>query len=309
MPYHGVTLYNEDYALLTGEGPRDGDMRGHAGDRRVGSWWMIRKGDHFDFDIPASVHGNLWRGCMSGQIAWLARANKITGARLLRDTEPKHDQDFAIDIPSHDIDFGEVACDPDSDQVFVGEGLQGGLWQVAPYFDPEDRRGTWKLTPEKTEPRRYEIGGIALLPKRRFDGKIVVTNSSVLFVVDPQKVQVTERIAAGLADYGFDLCSSNGSAAVADLSGRLRVFELDQQGHYRFAWGITLFAPRRVAYSPDCTHLAVTSADDHRVFLIDATKRAVVKEWSAGPALREVIASGPRQFSITDSCSLTTFEW
>ena len=54
---------------------------------------------------------------------------------------------------------------------------------------------------------------------------------------------------------------------------------------------------------------AVTSADDHRVYIVDAASRSVIDVFTAGPALREVAATGPRQFSVSDVCSITTFRW
>jgi DNA-binding beta-propeller fold protein YncE len=128
-------------------------------------------------------------------------------------------------------------------------------------------------------------------------------------VFDPAEDRVIEHVPARFGGHGFALCPSSGAAAVADLFGRLRVFELDAAGHYQFAWGVSLFAPRRVAYSRDCTRIAVTSADDHRVFIIDATTHRVVDVLKLGPALREVASTGPREFSMSDVCSMTTYRW
>ena len=99
------------------------------------------------------------------------------------------------------------------------------------------------------------------------------------------------------------------SVVLADASGRIRVFKLDASQKYQFSWGLSLFAPRRVAFSPDCSHIAATSADDHRVFLVDAGARRLSRTFYAGPALREVAATGPREFSVTDVCSITTYKW
>jgi DNA-binding beta-propeller fold protein YncE len=128
-------------------------------------------------------------------------------------------------------------------------------------------------------------------------------------VFDPKEDRIVERVPARLGGHGFDVCRADGRAAVADLSGRLRVFDLDEAKHYRFAWGVSVFAPRRVAFSADCSHIAVTSADDHRVFIIDAEAHRVVHVFTAGPALRDVAATGPREFSVSDVCSITTFRW
>jgi DNA-binding beta-propeller fold protein YncE len=155
----------------------------------------------------------------------------------------------------------------------------------------------------------YQLGGVLLIPEWRFDGRLVLVDSSALMVFDPAQRRVVERMPARLGGHGFDVCPATGSAAVADLSGRLRVFNLDAAGHYQFGWGVSVFAPRRVAYSFDCSRIAVTSADDHRVFLIDTATHRVTDVFHAGPALRDVAPIGPREMAVSDVCSITTFHW
>ena len=294
MPYHGINVWGDDLVLLTGEGPYDGGMRGHTGGRPTGSWWMRRKSGGYAFEAPSRATGNLWHGCQLGGAIWMSRANHIVGARRVPEGGPTHEEVYHVSLPAQDIDFGEIACGAERDRLYVGEATGGGLWEVA-------RDGS--------KPRRHHIGGIVLLPKRRVDGRIVMTNTSSLIVFDPQEERVIERMESGLFNSGFDVCEADGRVAVADLFGRLRVFETDATGHYNFAWGVSLFAPRRVAFSPDCARIAVTSADDHRVFIIDAATHRVVRTFQAGPALREVAATGPREFSVTDVCSMTTYRW
>jgi hypothetical protein len=50
----------------------------------------------------------------------------------------------------------------------------------------------------------------------------------------------------------------------------VRVFHDGPDGRYQFDWGVSLFAPRRVVYSRDCSCMAVTWAHDRRVFVVDA---------------------------------------
>jgi DNA-binding beta-propeller fold protein YncE len=192
------------------------------------------------------------------------------------------------------MDLIESACDAKRRRVFATEFFGGGVWEV-----PLDG----------TEPRRHAIGGVLLVAEWRFDDRLVLADSSSLVVFNPDEGRVLERVPARLGGHGFDVCPSTGAAAVADLAGRLRVFELDPSGHYRFAWGVSAFAPRRVAYSSDCSRIGVTSADDHRVYVIDAAEHRVVDVFHAGPALRDVAPTGPREFSVSDVCSLTTFRW
>jgi hypothetical protein len=294
MPYHGINSVDDDLVLLTGEGPNDGGMHGHTGGRRVGSWWLRRRDGVFEIEQPSNVSGNLWRGCVLDGTIWMARANSIFGAKRLPDGDRAYEKVFAVPLPSAEEDFGETACDPVGGRVYVTEGYSGGMWEVMP---------------SGGEPRRHEIGGVVLLPKRRFDGQVVLTSTASLIVFSPSEDRVIQRLPAGLANVGFDVCEADGSVAIADLSGRVRVFKMDAAGAYRFAWGVSLFAPRRVAYSRDCSRLAATSADDHHVSIVDTSTHRVVDVFSAGPALREVAPTGPREFSVTDVCSMTTYRW
>jgi hypothetical protein len=294
MPYHSINVWNDEFALLTGEGPQDGGMRDHTGGRPAGSWWLRRTNGTYQFDIPSHATGNLWRGCMLDRTIWMSRANTIVGATLLSAGPVAEEKSLVVPLPADDMDFGEIACSPEGDRLYVGEATAGGLWELAP-----DGSGA----------RRHPIGGVLVLPKRRFDGKIVVTDTGSLIVFNPQENRILERTAAGFFLSGFDVCQTDGRVVVADLSGRIRIFELDDAGRYRFSWGLSLFAPRRVAFSPDCSHIAATSADDHRVFLVDATAHRLSRTFYAGPVLRDVAATGPREFSVADVCSITSFQW
>lgn len=302
MPYHGINLIGDDLVFLAGEGPNDGAMRGKSGGRRVGSWWLRRKDGKLELELPSEATGNLWRGCLIDETIWMVRAGRLVGverlsegdSRLEPGGDPRHEEVYSVPVPSTDMDLLEAACDPSEDRVYVTEFFEGGVWEV-----PIDGG----------QPRRHQVGGVLLIPEWRFDGRLVLVNSSSLLVFDPEKDRVIERVPARLGGHGFDICETNGSVAVADLAGRVRIFELDDAGHYQFAWGVSVFAPRRVAYSSDCSHIGVTSADDHRVFIIDAVERRVAHTFRAGPALRDVAPTGPREFSVSDVCSITTFHW
>jgi hypothetical protein len=294
MPYHGIIPFGDDLVLLTGEGANDGGMRGRTGGRPAGSWWLHRRDGVFEFAERSEATGNLWRGCALDGTMWIARANHIVGAKRLPPGTGAHETIQRLRLPSSDMDFGETACDPHRGRVYVTEALQGGMWAI---------------TPGGAEPVRHQVGGIWLLPERRFDGRIVLTNTASLLVFSPDDDRIVEDRAAGFAILGFDMCAADGAVAVADTMGRLRIFEMDPAGGYRFAWGVSMFAPRRVAYSPDCSRIAVTSADDHSVFVVDRAARRIVDTLHGGPALREVAATAEREFSIADICSMTSFRW
>jgi hypothetical protein len=295
MPYHGITALGPGLLLLTGEGENDGGMRGYAGDRRVGSWW-IRRGDGGElyFAEPSGATGNLWRGCALGRTLWMARANQILGAERLSPGELMPESVHRVQLPSNAMDFSQTGCDPARGRVYASEAYEGG---------------TWEMDPATGAFRRHEIGGGGLWPKFRFDGRMIFTDTASLIVFDPDQERVVERTAAALLSIGSDVCPHDGAVAVPDLLGRVRVFVPGETGRYDFSWAVSVFAPRRVAYSQDCSRLAVTSGDDHRVFMIDTALHRVIATYRAGPALREVVATGPNEISITDTCSMTTYRW
>ena len=295
MPYQGVTPYRDNLVLLTGEGASDGGMRGRNGGRRIGSWWVKRDERGFAIDLPSEATGNLWQGCILDDTLWMGRANAITGVRRVQGEPRMHERILHIPLPAKDMDSGQASCSPERGAVYVPEAFAGGLWEA---------------NPASGRTQRHDIGGVMLLGnKRRKDGQVLLANTAQLLVFSPSEQKVVERVSAGLAILGIDVCSNDDSVAVADTTGRVRIFSVDSGGRYRFAWGVSIFAPRRVAYSTDCSKLAATSADDRRVFIIDTTSHKVTNVLNAGPALREIAATGPREFSFTDVCSLTTYKW
>lgn len=295
MPYHGINPVGGGFVFLGGEGPNDGGMRGRSGGRRVGSWWLHKTEDGtYRFEQPSSATGNLWRGCIVDGILWMPRARLLVGVRVPVAGQPLGDEVLHLDIPSADMDFLDATCDPQRGLVYVTEYLEQGVWEVDP------RTG---------DTRRHYVGGGMLMPRWRPDGKLIITNNGWLSVIEPTEFRVVERRAVALASLSSGVCERDGSIAITDLTGRMRIFEIDESGNYRFSWGISLFAPRRAAFSEDCSRLAVTSADDRQLFVVDTAARRVIDVFAVGPALREVIATGPREFSASDVCSMTTYRW
>lgn len=292
MPYFGVNSIADDLVLLAAEGPNDGGMRGRSGGRRVGSWWMRRREGSFHFEEPSKATGNLWRGCHLDDAVWMARANSVIGATPPGGERAEETVRY-LNLPSSDMDFGDVACDPERHRLFVTEATGGGVWE---------------LSTSAENPQRQRIEGLAPLPKRRSDGRLIINHTGGFLVYDPDRHQIIERAPTSFVSFGFDVCPSTGAVATADLAGRLRVFELEGD-HYQFRWGVSAFAPRRVAFSRDCSRIAITSADDQHVHFIDVATRSIVESHQAGPALRDVAATGPREFSISDICSMTTYRW
>lgn len=307
-PYFGVSRYSDDLLLLTGPGQDDGDgfwMSGEGGPR-LHSWWMRRRADgRLEFEAPSRATGNLWRGCMLGDTLWMSRANRLIGTAPLPPGSAATERMSYVVLPSRDTDFGENACDVSGGRLYAGEAFAGGIWEV----DPRRAAAPHAGDVASDGVLRHPVDGFILMLMERPDGKIVVHSTAEIIVFDPVAGRVQERLAASLAGFGVAVCQTDGAVAKPDATGRVRVYAIDGEGRYRFDWGLSLFSPRRVAFSPDCSRLAVTSFDDTTVSFIDVASRRVVATHTAGPALREVTATGPREFSVADICSMTTYTW
>src|SRR3954449_11944050 len=83
--------------------------------------------------------------------------------KCLSDDGEPYEQPVGVHIPAREFDFGETACDPLRNRVYVAEFTRGGIWEV---------------TPDTHELRRHQIGGGLMFPRRRFDGKIMVQTSN-----------------------------------------------------------------------------------------------------------------------------------
>jgi hypothetical protein len=115
---------------------------------------------------------------------------------------------------------------------------------------------------------------------------------------------VTERSAAALGAGGLDVCQVDGAALVADYAGRLRLFKIGPTGKYELEQGVSLSSPRRVAFSPDCAWIAVTSGDDETAYVLRRGDLSVWRTFRLGPGLRDVVYTGPREVAIVDACSV-----
>src|SRR6185369_6879991 len=138
-------------------------------------WWLRRKNGAFEFETPSEATGNLWRGCLLDGAIWMGRANYIVGTKRLPDDAAQREEVYRLHIPSSDVDFGETACAPERDRLYVGEASLGGLWEVRP---------------DGSEPRRHPIGGVFVLPKARPDGRLILTTTSSLITFAPGEDRV-----------------------------------------------------------------------------------------------------------------------
>ena len=299
--YFGVTAIDPNLLLLTGE---------------RGSWWLRRDEDgELGFAERSRLSGNLWEGFVSGRTVWLTKRGRVyrvtraprgaspgggaheSPAPIEKDGEHRsldveHVIEFLLPDPPGlpiELDFADAIHDPEADVVYVSEVLRGGIRELSVV--------TGAMV------RRTEIGGRNIQLLRRSDGFLVGIDTARLFVYEPRKGAVVESLPGGIAAMGIDLCAADDSVAVADFAGRLRLFTRSSSGAYRFDRGVALSAPRRVAFSPDCEVIAVTSGDDRTVYALRRSDLAVLHAYHVGPALRDLTFFGRRQLAVADACA------
>jgi hypothetical protein len=280
--YFGVTELRADWLLLTGE---------------RGSYWIRRRPDGTAvFEEPSRVSGNLWEGCLAGGDIWLTKLGRLYRVtRSVDPDDPKHEriEERRLKDPPGlgiELDFTDAICDEPRGSIYAGELLRGGLRE---------------LVLSTGEVRRTEVGGLNLQVHRRSDGKFVGIDTRRLFVLDPDRREVIEEHAAGIATLGIDICPLDDAVVVTDLAGRLRLFRRGPGGHYAFERGLFLAAPRRVAFSPDCSVLGVTSGDDRTVYVLRRSNLEVLRTYSIGPGLRDITFWGPDELAAADACAVT----
>ena len=277
--YVGVSQLRPDEILLPASGGR-------------GSWWLRRTDSGWMFEAPSKVNYAFWGGCLLDGELWLARPNFMMGVR--RDAATGEESIRKVELPVKAMDFADVVCLPEDDRVLVTEALSGSA--------------IWEVTTATEAVRRWpqDVGGIGSMARRGLGDQLLAGAGSDLVVYSLAREEVVERVPAGVQMFGgIDVCPSDGEVALGDVAGRVRFFNLDVQGHYRFDWGIALRGPRVVAYSPDCQYVAVTSWDDESVYLVDRKSRRRVETYRVGPALRDVTFLGPRELAVVDACTMS----
>ena len=270
--YFGVTPMSDKLALLTGE-------------RR--SFWVHRAADGTRLGEPLRLTGNFWQGCVRDGQAWVTARGRICRAAPAGDFEC-----FSVPGPPEvELDYVDVVCSGDS--LYVSQLLRGGVVE----FDPRTRTSRWHPV----------VPGLNLQLVARSDGNLVAITTSRLIVFDPRRDRVLSEQAAGIVAMGIDLCAKDDAVAIADFSGRVRVF--DRSGDdYRFRAGVSLPAPRRIAFSPSCSHLVVTSGDDRHAYLLRRDDLAIVRRYTLGPGLRDVVFLDESTIAAADACTFNTLE-
>lgn len=296
--YYGLHPYSEGVWLLTGENERDGRFMGFigGGTKDAGSWWVTRNADgRLQIGAHSRVSGNLWNGCLLDDQLWLLRANFVLSVH--RDPDGQETVESRR-VEMKGFDAAGIACNPADHSLFFMEGMDGHLWEMP--------LATFKPTPRPFSLSR-NVGGFLL--RREKDDRLLYMNTHEFAVVDPRENKVLQEVPTSLASINIDLCQGDGAVAAADLAGRVRLFSTDAQGQYHFDWGISLFAPRRVHFSPDCRYLAVTSGNDRDVWLLDRTTRTIAKHWTVGPSIRGIAFTAPRELDVVDACTVTSLKF
>lgn len=294
--YYGVHFFPPDWILLTGETANDGNFMGmsHGGQ---GSWWLRKEADgRISFAGRSEANGNIWTSCLLGDERWLVRSG-----RFMRIQPPGPDGRETLQMLPFQV-FGfenpDTACDERTGAVYASDLLDGRLYEVSSRTD-----GRPELRPDSLSVR----GG--LMSMRKNDGRLVMLDFQDLIVYAPDESRVVHRTPAAVASSSLDLCAADGAAVVPDLAGRLRVFRVTPDGGYEFDWGLSLFAPRAARFSPNCAYLAVTSADDRHVWIIERSSRRIIREFGLGPALRGLTFIGPREVAVADACTVSVLRF
>ncbi len=235
--------------------------------------------------------GNLWNSCTLNGETWLPRAGMILGVSRAAGSPELGVR--SIRIPMEGFDAAGIACDGRSGKVLVMEALFGYVWEVSPETGAMQRGAV-------------SLGAGGLMKFRPSDGRLVLMQPDVILVYSLEDHRIEHRIPAGIAQMGFDVCPRDGAVVSADFTGRVRVFAQDPAAGYRFDWGLGLFAPRRVAFSPDCARIAVTSGNDRDVWIVDRASRKVVATYSVGPSVRGIAFLSDDVLAVADACTVTS---
>jgi hypothetical protein len=281
--YYAATPMSRDLLLLTGE-------------RRSG--WVRRDPDgtlHLGPQMRPTA--NLWQGCIRDDAVWVtARGVGVCKVIPPADLSAPPAEPRCISAPGSgdlpmELDYVDAICPKDRPTVYSSQLLRGGYLEVDP-------------TTEATTFHRV-VGGLNLQMVERGDGKLVAITTGRLVVFDPASDQVIEETAAGVVAMGIDVCAVDDAVAITDFTGRVRIFERGADGHYRFTIGAFLPAPRRIAFSPSCDRLVVTSGDDRRAFLLRRASLEVARTYRLGPGLRDVVFVDDDRVAAADACTVS----
>jgi hypothetical protein len=275
--HYAITPVREGLALFTSE---------------RASAWLYVDGGEVEFGEPIRLSGNIWEGCIDHDEIWFAKRGLLMHVVVSDELAQSSVEEIEVpdppDVP-RELDFADAVCGLGEDRILVTEVVQGGIREIDPTTGAQVRT---------------EIGGANIQALRRADDRVVGIDTARLFVFDPDERRVIWREAAGICVMGIDLCASDGRVAITDMAGRLRLFRPVGEG-YELVDSIGLRAPRRVAFSPDCERLGVSSADDATVYVLELDPLEVVDSYTLGPGLRDLAFVGPRTLAVADACTVS----
>jgi hypothetical protein len=283
--YYAVTPATAEHLLLTGE-------------RR--SFWVHREPDGaMRLGLAVGMTANLWQGCVRDGRVWLtARGIGVCEAAVPSGGGPApqpvcHPAPGSPDL-GLELDYVDALCPADRPTVYASQLLRGGYLEL----DPSTDTTTWHPV----------VPGLNLQMVMRRDGRIVAITTGKLVLFDPASDAVLEEHPAGAVAMGVDVCAIDDAVAVTDFTGRVRLFERGEGERYRLRAGAFLPAPRRVAFSPGCERLIVTSGDDRRAFLLRRSDLEVVRTYRLGPGLRDVVFVDERHAAVADACTVSVLD-
>jgi len=276
--YFGVTPVKPDLVLVTGE-------------RR--SFWVRRDADgtpHLGPPLP--IKGNMWQGCARDGTLWLTHKQTIWEVPIPHDgeTAPGAKRHSVLGTPGlgAELDYVDTICPTKRSSVYSTQLVRGG------YLEFDAKTGTTSWHPV--------ITGLNLQFVERSDGLLVGITTGRLVVFDPQTDRVIEEQPAGIVAMGIDICRADGAVVVTDFTGRVRLFEIGADGHYKFIRGAFYPAARRTSFSPDCSKIAVTSGNDRNVFIMKRADLSMQRVFALGPGLRDIVFLDDRWLSAADAC-------
>jgi hypothetical protein len=275
--YYSATPVSAELMLVTGDRHAFWARRGADGSVRLGA--------------EAGPRGNLWQGCTRDDTVWLTKRGMACWAKPSGDSG-------CVDAPGPpelglELDYSDVVCNRASDSLYLGQLLRGGVLEVT----PQSGATLWHPV----------MPGLNLQLVPRSDGKLVGITTSRLFVLDPQTDAVRVDEPAGAVAMGVDVCPADDAAVVADFAGRVRLFDRSGEA-YVFRAGIALPAPRRVAFSPGCDRIVVTSGDDRSVFVLRRLDLSLLRTYRVGPGLRDVTFLDEKTAVAVDGCTVNLLD-
>ncbi len=269
--FYGLTPLDDRLYLLTGE---------------RASRWLARTPEGLAVVDASRAVGNLWQGCALDGGLWLTKRGLLIHVERHDGGERVTERPLPDPPGTVEPDLVDAVCAPELGAVFVSELVGGGVRELSV--------GSGRIG-------RHDLGaGGNLQMVRRPDGVVAAIDTTRLFDWSPRSDRVLDARAAGIVAMGLDVCPADGAAAVADMAGRVRLFRRTDGG-YRFERAASLEAPRRVAFSTDCSRLAVTSADDSTVWVLRRADLAVEHTYAAGPGLRDLVWLDARWVAVADA--------